>query len=402
MFGRRIPFNATLFIASVFGILSAYMPSWGWVCFMYAMMGFGVGGSLPVDGALFMEFLPDANSSLLTMLSVWWPVGQLISSLIAWFFIAQWPADQGWRYFIITIGIMTFGMFIIRFFIFRLFESPKYLLNRGRQDEAVAVIHGIAHRNGTKTWLTSELLDEIAGEDNELPEEQFAEKSSNSFLKNKLKKVSGDKMKQLFKTRALGLSTGLIWWAWATIGMGYPLFNAFLPQYFARFADAEVSDETSQISDVAYRNYAITSISGVPGSILAAWLVDQNSKFLGRKGTLAMATFFSAVFLFAFVLFGTSSFLQLIFSCIGAFFQNIMYGVLYAYTPEIFPAPIRGAGTGVASFLNRITGLIAPILAANVPGDAAATPIYMSAVLILSAFIGMCYIPIETRGASRL
>ena len=89
-------------------------------------------------------------------------------------------------------------------------------------------------------------------------------------------------------------------------------------------------------------------------------------------------------------------------SCVEAFAQNIMYGVLYAFTPEIFPAPVRGAGTGVASFLNRITGLMAPIIAATVPGDGATTPIIMSAVLILSAFIGICLIPIETRGASRL
>jgi hypothetical protein len=37
--------------------------------------------SLPVDGALFLEFLPSASGGLLTLLSVWWPVGQLIGSL---------------------------------------------------------------------------------------------------------------------------------------------------------------------------------------------------------------------------------------------------------------------------------------------------------------------------------
>lgn len=400
--GRRIPFNSTLFIASVFGIMSAYAQTWGWVCFFYAAFGFGVGGSLPVDGALFLEFLPDASSSLLTMLSVWWPIGQLVSSLAAWFFVAQWPADQGWRYLMVTIGIVTFAMFVIRFFIFRLFESPKFLLNQGRQEEAVAVIHGIAYRNNTKTWLTSEIMDQVAGEDMDMPA-QFSGNSSNA-LSEKLGKFSSNKLRELFKTKSLGISTVLIWWAWATIGMGYPLFNAFLPQYFARYSDGgtEVESETSHISGETYRNYAITSVCGVPGSILAAWLVEQNSRFFGRKGTLASSTFVSAIFLFAFVVFGKSSTTQLIFSCVGAFAQNIMYGVLYAYTPEIFPTPVRGAGTGVASFLNRITGLLAPILAAVVPGDAAATPIYMSAVLIFLAFVGICYIPIETRGAQRL
>jgi MFS family permease len=165
---------------------------------------------------------------------------------------------------------------------------------------------------------------------------------------------------------------------------------------------AELASETAPITTIAYRNYAITSIFGVPGSLLAAYLVDRPSPFLGRRGTLASSTFLSAVFLFFFVMWGNTSFMQLVFSCISAFFQNIMYGVLYAFTPEIFPAPVRGAGTGVASFLNRITGLMAPILAANVPGDSAETPIYISAALILIAFVSICLIPIETRGAQRL
>ena len=31
--------------------------------------------------ALFLEFVPSASQGLLTLLSVWWPLGQLIGSL---------------------------------------------------------------------------------------------------------------------------------------------------------------------------------------------------------------------------------------------------------------------------------------------------------------------------------
>lgn len=401
----------TLLITSIFGILAAYARSWGAVCFLYAAFGFGVGGNLPVDGALFLEFLPDASSSLLTLLSVWWPIGQLVSSLAAWFFIAQWPVEIGWRYFIMTIGIITFAMFAMRFFLFHMFESPKFLLNQGRQNEAVAVVHGIAYRNGAKTWLTSQILDQVAAEDPEQSSNNAQQYSMSSIprsniFKEKFRGFSGDRLRPLFQTKTLALATSLVWFCWATIGMGYPLFNAFLPQYLSHHdgdASSEaMQDETSAISGVTYRNYAITSIMGVPGSLLAAYLVDHPSPFFGRRGTLASSTVVSAVFLFIFAAYGTTPTRQLVFSCIEAFAQNIMYGVLYAFTPEIFPAPVRGAGTGVASFLNRLTGLMAPIIAANIPGDGSTTPIYMSAVLILAAFVGMCLIPIETRGAQRL
>lgn len=48
---------------------------------LYSCIGLGVGGNLPVDGALFIEFIPTASGNLLTLLSIFWPVGQLISSL---------------------------------------------------------------------------------------------------------------------------------------------------------------------------------------------------------------------------------------------------------------------------------------------------------------------------------
>lgn len=405
--GRRIAFNITLLIAAVFGTASSYASSWGGVCVLFAALGFGVGGNLPVDGALFLEFLPDASSSLLTLLSVWWPIGQLVSSLFAWFFIAHWPSDQGWRHFVFTLGIITFAMFIVRFCVFKLFESPKYLLSRGRQAEAVAVVHGIAYRNNAKTWLTSDILDAVV---DDLAPPRSRRLSTTGLIRSKLATLSGDRLRPLFANRKLGLATAIIWFCWATIGMGYPLFNAFLPQYLSHGgatpppsdSPAAAAAAASEITSDTYRNYAITSVAGVPGSLLAAWTVDLKSPFLGRRGTLAISTLVSAVFLFLFAEFGRTPPSRLAFSCVEAFSQNIMYGVLYAFTPEIFPAPVRGAGTGVASFLNRVTGLAAPIIAATFPGDGSTGPIYLSAALILASFVGMCMIPIETRGRQRL
>ncbi|KAL2190886.1 MFS general substrate transporter [Thermothelomyces heterothallicus CBS 203.75] len=379
--GRRIAFNLTLLITSVFGTAAAYASSWAGVCLF----------------------------SLLTLLSVWWPVGQLCSSLFAWLFIANWPVDQGWRHFVRTIGIITFVMFLIRFFLFHMFESPKYLLSRGRQAEAVTVVQGIALKNGKKTWLTEEVLDAVV----EDPAPRVHTRlSTRHIIRNKLASFSAERIRPLFKTRKLGLTTTLIWFSWATIGMGYPLFNAFLPQYLSHGGNGGGGgggggDNTgdipaSEITGETYRNYAITSIVGVPGSLLAAYSVDMKSPFLGRRGTLAISTLVSAVFLFMFVRLGKSPTSQLVFSCVEAFAQNIMYGVLYAFTPEIFPAPVRGAGTGVASFLNRATGLMAPIIAATVPGDGTTAPVHLSAALILAAFVGICMIPIETRGRQRL
>lgn len=79
-----------------------------------------------------------------------------------------------------------------------------------------------------------------------------------------------------------------------------------------------------------------------------------------------------------------------------------MYGVLYAYTPEVFPAPCRGTGTGIASLLNRLSGITAPIVAAQIGDLHPSAPILAAGVCYLAASVAMVLLPIETRGKQSL
>jgi MFS family permease len=79
--GRRFTFNSTLLLTGIFGVLISFGPTYAITTFLFACMGIGVGGNLPVDGALFLEFLPMADNKLLTLLSAWWPGGQLVSAI---------------------------------------------------------------------------------------------------------------------------------------------------------------------------------------------------------------------------------------------------------------------------------------------------------------------------------
>lgn len=122
-------------------------------------MGFGVGGNLPIDGSLFLEFVTKDAQSQLVMLSLFWPIGQVITSVYSWILIPLFPGctppttqcspslTHGWRYVIFAAGITTFFMFFLRFFVFQMLESPKYLLGRGRRDEAIRVLRKLAAEN---------------------------------------------------------------------------------------------------------------------------------------------------------------------------------------------------------------------------------------------------------------
>lgn len=50
------------------------------------------------------------------------------------------------------------------------------------------------------------------------------------------------------------------------------------------------------------------------------------------------------------------------------FFQSMFNAVLYGWTPEAFPAPVRGTACGVASFWGRLFGIISPLIAQHLYG----------------------------------
>ncbi|KAL4804061.1 major facilitator superfamily domain-containing protein [Aspergillus unguis] len=390
--GRRPAFNCTLFLCGAFGLAAGGGPNWVGTCALYSCLGLGVGGNLPVDAAVFCECLPPDSGELLSGLATWWSVGTLISSMLAWAFIPNFSCEDaatcvkadnwGWRYLVLSLGAITFAMFICRFFLFTYFESPKFLISRGRQDEAVAAVQGIAKKNRTTTWLTVEVLNEVGGR----AEEQAKKQSMGvvETVQRSLERFSLQQIKPLFVSKSLGLSTVLLWFCWTCIGMGYTLFNAFLPQYIG------ANSSTYE----TYRNYAITAVCGIPGPLLAWWLVGL--PYIGRKGTLIVSTAITAVLLFCFTATKDAN-VQLVCSSLESFFQMMMYGVLYSYTPEVFPAPNRGTAVGIASCLNRIAGLMAPIIGIYASGNPIA-PIYASGGLLLAAFVAMICLPIETRG----
>lgn len=351
--GRRPSFNITLCLAGIFGIAAGGAPNFVGLGGLLAALGFGLGGNLPVDGMMFLEFIPSKSQYLLTLLSVFWSLGQLLASLVAWAFIANYSCDNnqsntvidantvpcdvsqnmGWRYTFYTLGALTFVMFICRFFVFRLPESPKFYLSKGRDADAVRVLKEIASRNGTPLGddvISVEIFRSAAGQEASMDVVEEKEESPKGikgitsapsrFIKN-FKGVSFapdlSHVRPLFAGWRMALTTSILWVLWSLIGLAYPLYNAFLPIYLA---EAQGVAGSSSV-DVTYRNYAIISICGVPGSIFAAWMVELPRS--GRRGALALGTILTGVFLFLFTT-ASNNAAVLGWNCATAATQNIM------------------------------------------------------------------------------
>lgn len=412
--GRRVAFNITLLISSVAGLVGAGSPNFVAIATFCAFLGLGTGGNQPVDSAIFLEFIPATHQYLLTMQSAFWSVGQAVAALIAWPLISRYSCAKGaevcnfndnlgWRYTFWTFGGLTLFMFLLRM-LFRMPETPKYLLGKGLDEQAVEVVQNIAKRNGSTTWLTvshfeavdRQLAMQKALRESEEEAEQVATTSSavnaekRNIIKRNLDKFAPDKIRSLFSSPRLALSTSLMLFLWCSIGMAYPLYNSFIPIYLERKG---VTYGATSIN-TTYRNYAIQAVCGIPASLLGGVTVDM--KRIGRKGTGTFACLCTGVFLFLFTRASTPASV-LGFSCAIAFFQNLVYGLLYSYTPELFPAPVRGTANGLVAMFNRLSGLMAPIIAAYIGIDTD-MPVWISAALFMVAGLVFLALPYEMRG----
>lgn len=101
----------------------------------------------------------------------------------------------------------------------------------------------------------------------------------------------------------------------------------------------------------------LMTLAQLPGYFSAAWLIEK----AGRKTILViylLGTAGSAYF------FGAADSLGMLLTAgmLLSFFNLGAWGVLYAYTPEQYPAAIRATGSGTTAAVGRIGGIFGPLL----------------------------------------
>lgn len=183
------------------------------------------------------------------ILSIFWAFAQLVATLIAWPLLGNMTCEEGqtpctkqdnigWRYFVstghdpmlkldypkvITMGGIAMVMFFLRFVCFDLHESPKYLMGKGRDADAVNVVHKVAAKNGKVSTLTIEDLENFND-----PHTGPQEIKNKDILKRELRKVDFSHVRALFSSPKLAWSTTCLVLIWAFIGLGFPLVRLAL------------------------------------------------------------------------------------------------------------------------------------------------------------------------------
>ncbi|MGE7674697.1 MFS transporter [Lysinibacillus sp. NPDC094403] len=143
-------------------------------------------------------------------------------------------------------------------------------------------------------------------------------------------------------------STLMLWVLWFTVVFSYYGMFLWLPSVM-------VSKGFDMITSFKY--VLIMTLAQLPGYFTAAWFIEK----FGRKFVLISYLIGTAVS--AFIFGNAETMVVLLTSGMFLSFFNLgAWGALYAYTPEQYPAIIRGTGAGMAAAVGRIGGIFGPLL----------------------------------------
>ena len=349
--GRRRGFVLTVGIFSVFGVLSAFAPSVEWLVACRVIAGFGLGGAIPLDFAVFAEYLPpQRRGRWLVLLEAWWGVGTIVVAGLAWALLPTF----GWRPLFAASAVAALLLLWIRA---RVPESPRWLVANGRGEEARAIVERVARVNG-RTVPDGALV---------LPPAR-----------------RGASRLRLIWAPELARTTLLLWLAWFFVSLGYYGVTTWMPTVF-------VDRGFDFVRTYAYVFFL--AFAQLPGYFLAAWLVER----WGRRATLFAFLGASSVATFAFALATTpaaivASVAFMNFSTLGA------WGALYCITPEAYPTEVRTTGMGWASGMARIAASASPVAGGILLPSSIALGLGFYAAAFAAGALAVGVLGRETRG----
>ncbi len=318
--GRKQVFTITVLMYAIATGMCALAWNYEALLFFRFLVGFGLGGELPVAATLMSEYAPTKlRGRFIVLLESFWGIGWLVAACIAYLLIPEF----GWKMAFLIGSLPALYVFLIRL---HMPESVRYLISQKRIDEAKEII----------LMLEKKLHVESKAFDAELTPAEQGTASNEQPGPGAL--WSGKYVKR----------TIMLWLAWFGIVFSYYGIFMWLPSIVFQQGFAVVK---------TFEYVLIMTLAQLPGYYCAAWLVDV----IGRKYTLSIFLLMSGVASYFFGNAGSSETL-LLWGATMSFFNLGAWGVIYTYTPELYPTAMRALGSGWAAGFGRIGGMIAPAL----------------------------------------
>ncbi|WP_245718102.1 MFS transporter [Nocardia miyunensis] len=361
--GRRAALSLNLLVYTLGGLISAAAVNYEMLLASRAIVGIGLGGEFTVGLAILAELVATRHrGSLLATLNVSsGGVGNIAS--FGFFLLVLGPLNgalggdhSSWRWAYVILAVPAV---LVVFFRRYLPESPRFLLSKGRVDDANVSLTRLA--SGT-----------VSGLRNPGPAGHFVTAADAI-------PASGTSYLEVFRGRNLRRTAAIGAASWMSFGAQVTLL--FLMPILLQSRGYSLSD-----------SLAFTMIMNI-GSLLGACAASYLAGRVPRRFTVSAAAVLGCVSAIAFAVFAHSTALILVLGMIFQFFTMMLNTMLSVWSPELFPTSIRAMGASVVNGIGNVAGAVMPFAAlfffdlAGVAGVFAMIAV-MYALLVVAARFG--------------
>ncbi|MET7271238.1 MFS transporter [Streptomyces flaveolus] len=314
-------------LSSVANLALAFAPSPEAFMALRFVQGLAIGGEVPVAATFIAEITRSHRRGRFVLLyELVFPAGLTVGALAAAWLVPV----LGWRW---MYGLAALPG-VLAYVVHRVVpESPRWLADRGRTEEAAAVMTRI---ETAVERATGAPLPPVA--------------SPPSVTGDTGKGGSAGGLRGLFtgRYRRRTLVVGVLWFTGYFVNYG---ITSWLPTIYQNRYDLALSD--------ALLYSTVTSCAGLLGCLLAALTVDR----AGRRRVITGCLGGSAAVLLVLARLGADTAVQvLVWTSLAAVFFFGSNICLYLYTPELFPTRMRALGSSVGGALNRLGVILGPIV----------------------------------------